>query len=89
MRWSWLVLFSRNRLDGGRGADASKVALVALIERLRESGFTLLDTQFQTNHLSGFGAAEIPAEEYQLRLNEAILLDARFDRRLFSEEEAG
>lgn len=44
--------------------DASKVALVALVERLRERGFTLLDTQWTTDHLEQFGAVDIPRSEY-------------------------
>jgi leucyl/phenylalanyl-tRNA--protein transferase len=43
-----------------RARDASKVALVHLVARLRLSGFVLLDTQFVTEHLSQFGAVEIP-----------------------------
>jgi leucyl/phenylalanyl-tRNA--protein transferase len=52
--------------------DASKVALVHLVARLRLGGFTLLDTQFTTGHLMRFGAREIPRDEYRRRLNEAI-----------------
>jgi len=55
-----------------RTTDASKVALVALVERLRERGFVLLDTQWITGHLSQFGAIEIPRRRY-LRLLEAAL----------------
>ena len=51
-----------------RATDASKVALVALVERLRERGFSLLDTQFQTDHLARFGTVEIPREQYLARL---------------------
>ena len=43
--------------------DASKIALVALIERLRARGFTLLDTQWVTPHLEQFGAIEIPRDQ--------------------------
>lgn len=50
-------MFSRRR-------DASKVALVHLIARLRLGGFILLDTQFITAHLSQFGAIEIPRAQY-------------------------
>jgi leucyl/phenylalanyl-tRNA--protein transferase len=53
--------------------DASKVALVALVDRLRERGFTLLDTQWITPHLEQFGAIEIPKEEYLARLAEALM----------------
>jgi len=55
-----------------RVTDASKVALVALVERLRERGFVLLDTQWVTDHLAQFGAIEIPRRRY-LRLLEAAL----------------
>ncbi|MFN4092415.1 MAG: leucyl/phenylalanyl-tRNA--protein transferase [Brevundimonas sp.] len=44
--------------------DASKVALVHLVARLRKGGWTLLDAQFLTNHLSQFGAVETPQEVY-------------------------
>jgi len=52
--------------------DASKVALVALVERLRAGGYQLLDTQFVTDHLRQFGAVEIPREAYQRELRSAI-----------------
>jgi leucyl/phenylalanyl-tRNA--protein transferase len=58
-----------------RVTDASKVALVALVERLRERGFTLLDVQWVTEHLRQFGAVEIPRRDYLRQLAEA--LDAR------------
>ena len=58
-------MFSRRR-------DASKVALVALVDRLRRGGFILLDTQFITAHLSQFGAIEIPRAHYLARLHEAL-----------------
>jgi leucyl/phenylalanyl-tRNA---protein transferase len=48
--------------------DASKVALVHLVARLRLGGFRLLDTQFVTAHLAQFGAREIPRDEYKQRL---------------------
>ena len=51
-----------------RVTDASKVALVALVERLRARGFTLLDIQWLTPHLKQFGAVEIPRGEYVTRL---------------------
>ena len=41
--------------------DASKVALAALVDRLRHRGYVLLDTQWVTPHLAQFGAIEIPA----------------------------
>jgi leucyl/phenylalanyl-tRNA--protein transferase len=56
--------------------DASKVALVHLVARLRLGGFTLLDTQFVTAHLSQFGACEVPREAYKVMLEEAARIDA-------------
>lgn len=61
-----------------RATNASKVALVALIDRLRTRGFTLLDTQFLTSHLAGFGATEIPRTEYQRRLAQALHVETAF-----------
>ena len=55
-----------------RARDASKIALVYLIARLKYGGFTLLDTQFVTGHLARFGAIEVSREEFQ-RLLEAAL----------------
>ena len=52
--------------------DASKVALVHLVIRLRLGGFRLLDTQFITEHLTQFGALEIPRESYRALLTEAL-----------------
>jgi leucyl/phenylalanyl-tRNA---protein transferase len=59
--------------------DASKVALVHLVERLRAGGYVLLDTQFVTDHLKRFGVVEIGREEYRRRLRRALAVDARFD----------
>lgn len=61
-----------------RVTDASKVALVALVDRLRARGFTLLDTQWITPHLEQFGAVEIPRAEYLRRLEDAIARPCRF-----------
>jgi len=58
--------------------DASKVALVHLVARLRLSNFTLLDTQFITAHLARFGAIEIPRNAYHVLLAEAVEEPARF-----------
>ncbi len=55
-----------------RESDASKVALVHLVARLRHGGFTLLDAQFVTDHLSQFGAIEIPRTIYRRLLSRAI-----------------
>jgi leucyl/phenylalanyl-tRNA--protein transferase len=61
-----------------RVTDASKVALVHLVARLRQGGFTLLDTQFVTEHLQRFGAVEIPRREYHSRLQAALVRQAYF-----------
>jgi leucyl/phenylalanyl-tRNA--protein transferase len=61
-----------------RVADSSKIALVFLVERLRQRGFVLLDTQFMTRHLRRFGAIEIPQAEYKARLDRALAVWARF-----------
>ncbi len=58
--------------------DASRVALVALVERLRARGFVLLDTQWLTPHLAQFGGIEIPRADYLERLSVALTLPARF-----------
>ena len=58
--------------------DASKVALVHLLARLRLGGFTLLDTQFITAHLARFGAVEIPRADYHNLLAQAMDVPARF-----------
>lgn len=65
-------MFSRER-------DASKIALVHLVGRLIAGGFTLLDTQFITEHLKQFGACEIPAEDYRKQLAEAVGVEADFN----------
>jgi leucyl/phenylalanyl-tRNA--protein transferase len=52
--------------------DASKVALVALLERLHNQGYELLDTQAATAHLRRFGCIEIRAEDYLRRLKRAL-----------------
>ena len=61
-----------------RATDASKVSLVALVERLRERGFVLLDTQWITPHLARFGAHEISRQEYLWRLQQAVSLGCQF-----------
>ncbi len=58
--------------------DASKIALLGLVERLRERRFTLLDTQWLTPHLKKFGAIAIPRPEYLHLLNTAVNLPRRF-----------
>ncbi len=64
-------MFSRDR-------DASKVALVHLVARLKRCGFRLLDTQFVTEHLRGFGALELTRTGYRRRLREATAETADF-----------
>ena len=59
-----------------RKTDASKIALVALVDRLRERGFALLDTQWMTPHLRQFGGYELSREEYHLALAKALEIDA-------------
>jgi leucyl/phenylalanyl-tRNA---protein transferase len=61
-----------------RVPDASKVALVALVERLQAGGYLLLDTQFVTDHLRRFGAIEIARESYQRQLRQALETEAVF-----------
>ena len=55
-----------------RSRDASKVALVHLVARLKAGGFTLLDTQFVTDHLKSFGAIEVPRRQYHKLLESAL-----------------
>jgi leucyl/phenylalanyl-tRNA---protein transferase len=61
-----------------RVTDASKVALVALVDRMRARGFTLLDVQWVTEHLKQFGAIEVPRGHYLRLLEEALNLDCEF-----------
>ena len=65
-------MFSRER-------DASKVALVHLATRLAVGGFTFIDTQFITRHLSRFGALEVPRNEYRGLLAAALKIEADFN----------
>ena len=62
-----------------RKRDASKVALVHLVGRLRERQFVLLDTQANTPHLSRFGCIDIPAREYLRKLEQAVAVVRQFD----------
>ncbi len=64
-------MFSRER-------DASKVALVYLVEHLRTRGFTLLDTQYITPHLLRFGTIEISRAKYLSLLKKAITIKSTF-----------
>jgi len=61
-----------------RRTDASKVALVALVERLRARGFSLLDTQWVTPHLLQFGAIEISQARYRRMLRDALAVECAF-----------
>lgn len=61
-----------------READASKACLVRLVERMRERGFVLLDTQFTTEHLKRFGAIDVPRGKYERMLEDALEGEAVF-----------
>jgi leucyl/phenylalanyl-tRNA---protein transferase len=61
-----------------RERDASKVALVALVEHLRAKQFALLDTQWLTPHLAQFGAIEIPRARYLKLLKQSVELPRKF-----------
>lgn len=61
-----------------RATDASKVALVHLVARLKMGGFELLDAQFMTDHLTQFGTDEVPADIYRERLARAVEKNADF-----------
>jgi leucyl/phenylalanyl-tRNA---protein transferase len=58
--------------------DASKVALVHLVDRLRQRRFELLDTQATTAHLRRFGCIDIPADDYLVRLKQALTRECEF-----------
>jgi leucyl/phenylalanyl-tRNA--protein transferase len=58
--------------------DASKIALVHLVARLKAGGFTLLDTQFVTEHLRQFGTIELERDEFQTELEKALNIEADF-----------
>jgi leucyl/phenylalanyl-tRNA--protein transferase len=61
-----------------RARDASKVALVHLVARLKAGGFKLLDTQFVTDHLRNFGAVEVPRRQYHKLLEAALVGEGDF-----------
>jgi leucyl/phenylalanyl-tRNA--protein transferase len=61
-----------------RVRDASKIALVHLIARLRAGGFRLCDTQYVTEHLKTFGAVDVPKKRYHRLLEEALVGEADF-----------
>ena len=70
------VFFGESMFSFAR--DASKVALVHLVARLRLGGFRLLDTQFVTAHLAQFGAEELARDDYKTRLARAVGLPSQF-----------
>ena len=63
-----------------RATDASKVALVHLVARLKAGGYRLLDCQFVTEHLTQFGVTEVPRAEYHRRLAHALEANGDFGR---------
>ena len=81
------AFFGESMFHGQR--DASKVALVALVERMKSRGMTLLDTQFMTPHLESLGAIEIPRADYLRRLEKAVRQKVRFaeDERIIATDE--
>lgn len=64
------VFFGESMFSVAR--DASKVALVHLVARMRMGGYSLLDTQFVTSHLAQFGAVEVPRDTYKALLATAV-----------------
>ncbi len=63
-----------------RRTNASKIALAHLVQRLRAGHYTLLDTQFISNHLASLGAIEIERSDYEKRLHAALMHDGDFNR---------
>ncbi|EEE38799.1 leucyl/phenylalanyl-tRNA--protein transferase [Rhodobacteraceae bacterium KLH11] len=61
-----------------RRTDASKIALAYLVDRLRQTGFILFDTQFLTAHLASLGAIELPRATYHSELKQAVKAEADF-----------
>ena len=61
-----------------RKTDCSKIAMANLLFRLKAGGYRLLDTQFVTDHLKTFGGTEIPREDYEVRLAEALRQNADY-----------
>ena len=59
-------------------SDGSKLALVALFNRLKVTGFELFDTQFYTPHLGSLGAKEITKHDYELQLKQHLTKDTNF-----------
>lgn len=63
-----------------RATNASKFALYHLVERLKSRGYTLLDTQFMTDHLRSLGGVEIIRAEFHDRLKTALVIQTSFNR---------
>lgn len=63
-----------------RATDASKVALHALVERLKQNGYRMIEVQWVTPHLKGFGAIEIPREEYLKQLVKCLSETCEFPK---------
>ena len=61
-----------------RQTDASKIALVALVERLRRHEFGVLDVQFTSDHLSRFGVTEVSRKAYKSLLKKALEIETEF-----------
>ena len=68
------VFFGESMFSTAR--DASKVALVHLVARMRLGGYSLLDTQFVTSHLAQFGTIEVPRDTYKALLASAVQASA-------------
>jgi len=73
------AFFGESMFSRRTNANASKVALVHLVEHLNTAGYQLLDTQFITDHLQTMGAIEIPRNEYHSLLRDALEIDASFN----------
>jgi leucyl/phenylalanyl-tRNA--protein transferase len=69
-----------------RATDASKVALCHLVALMKKGGYSLLDTQFVTDHLAQFGAIEIPRRDYLRMLAQALDRPAAFKGALTPDE---
>ena len=66
-----------------RESNSSKVAFHYLIQILKINDFKLLDTQFMNDNVLRYGAIEIPKDEYMRRLQEALILDRKFNKITF------
>ena len=61
-----------------RKTDASKVALISLVEHLNSRRFSLFDVQFSNSHIAQFGTSEISRADYKRRLAKALRQDVKF-----------